>query len=259
MSGAKRGSQATSHALTAVSLREETSETLQIAAIKLQKVEVLCLLATSQVNATVATLPFIRGLEVVAVTPECDAYQWNRTEELAFFNAIQGRVGLDIALSFSAAVWEAEVHDKAGNPQCTDWTRNSRNIVRCLKENPIEQCENIAVFVTNDTISKMVHYAKSKAVNAFAILNADEIIKTRELNRPFHLLNFTMPVREGLQTKDTQQRAIQLRPPDVHEWASRESGGELVTADTSAEFETEQAETDDAVLGSEHASKSDMV
>ncbi|XP_049513701.1 uncharacterized protein LOC125940955 [Dermacentor silvarum] len=71
-----------SHALTAVELTNQTARTLQIAVTKLLKIEIVTLLATSDVNATVDTLLFIKGLEVVAVTAECEAYNWNRTEEL---------------------------------------------------------------------------------------------------------------------------------------------------------------------------------
>ncbi|XP_049513978.1 uncharacterized protein LOC125941089 [Dermacentor silvarum] len=250
----------TAHAIVKVNLTELSAQKLKTAATKLMNVEIIDLLWASEASATVETLPLMKEVKVITVTPECEAFSWNQTSALAFANSIRSRVGKPVALSLSAAMWKA-TQDKAGEEVCSDWTDSTSVIMGCVNQGkPLERCRaGKTTVVDNVTIVTMVNYARSKDLNAFCIRSAQIIEQTLALKLQFHLLNFTLPSRQGIPLKETRQRSIQLGQPGAHDWASCESGEKTVPVDSSSESEVELVETEDTVVATEHHVKSGVV
>lgn len=250
-----------SHALMEVSLTDKNSQKLQNAARKLNRIQIIGLLLSSELNASMETLPLIKGLELITVTPECEADVWNETNVLVFANAINSNVEKEIALSLSAAIWKYSIPAKEATDNCSGWADSTTDIVACVNRGQrYEQCRvQGMVLVDNDNIAALVKYARSKDMNAFCIHSAERILDTLPLNRKFHLLNFTKPSRQLMPRKSKQRRSIRLRQTGAHDWASRESGWKTVTVEKSARSETEQMETEDTVVVAEHLTKSGVV
>ncbi|XP_075526349.1 uncharacterized protein LOC142558071 [Dermacentor variabilis] len=217
------------HGLTEVSLTAKTGEKLKKAAEALKDISVLTIKGeSSEVDATLDAIPLFPGLDVVAITPRCEAFSWNRSDVLALANSINRQVRIAIALTFSAAIWQTSSQDKAEQDECSAWTDSTLFMMERLNDGVFGPLEGHSMaFEDNDTITALVNYSRHQGINAFCIRNAHMIVHTLPLHLQFHLLNFTLP---PMPAKNRRPSSILLEQRGLDDSARSGSGFPAVRA-----------------------------
>ncbi|XP_075524639.1 uncharacterized protein LOC142557006 isoform X1 [Dermacentor variabilis] len=240
---------AVSHGLTGVLLTNQTTKKLKSVAAKLKMVNVMGLLATSDVNTTLDTIPSIPGLEALVVTSECEGETWKEPKTLAYVHAVKTKTTLAVALSVTAAVWSKENQGNVGG-KCAVWQDSTPLFMRCLEIEPFDGCRKSGFkLVENETLAEVVTYAKAMRMNTFAILSAHKLVSTAVLNRQFHLLKFSLPHMPAM---DRLPESIPLRKLGCDDAAPRESALIAVRASSITVSDAESVETGMAVEAIEH-------
>ncbi|XP_075524651.1 uncharacterized protein LOC142557006 isoform X7 [Dermacentor variabilis] len=146
---------AVSHGLTGVLLTNQTTKKLKSVAAKLKMVNVMGLLATSDVNTTLDTIPSIPGLEALVVTSECEGETWKEPKTLAYVHAVKTKTTLAVALSVTAAVWSKENQGNVGG-KCAVWQDSTPLFMRCLEIEPFDGCRKSGFkLVENETLAEV--------------------------------------------------------------------------------------------------------